>query len=621
MASLDGIRLTEPPPPRRLPGVSIATPETDRRTAERLPAIEDDEGTAAQATAAKDPAPTEVPVQTPVSGTEAWIRGLTLPQGLPKPILEAAMVSPVPSVERPMAGSDGIALAESQAEGSPPVALASPPQPDRRAPEWGPEVDGSIAHAAGAGDTISVEGPIPTPALAGETGIRRSALPEGPALRVMERAAFPAALPTDRPPGRGGVDAIPLAEPSPAAEAPLAARVSAPETDRLAAVRMPAAGPDEGRAVHAAAAEGPTPVEDPAPIPVSGAETWIRGLVLPQASPTRITDEVVVPATRPVDRLPGGFGGGRLAELPGTTPQPTAQVALRETDWQAPERLPATGDGEDRGASPAAAGDSVAAEDPISVSRAETSLRGSILPEDATAGATGASGMPVSVAVAAAVIVVPAAVSGLPTATVVASAKADARTEGRPSGEILVGARTEMPPTIVAKDPVLVFEITDSAAVSDAEPESVMLQAPPHAPARMDPVSVASGDSLPRAQPVQQVADAVLRAADGATELTLVPEELGPVRIDLSTDHDQVVLTVSAERPETLDLLRRSAAQLAAEMRAIGFLQVDLSFGQWSEQGPRGDRPVFIAVADEAAPAVSAVTMRSLPGASLFLRI
>lgn len=84
-----------------------------------------------------------------------------------------------------------------------------------------------------------------------------------------------------------------------------------------------------------------------------------------------------------------------------------------------------------------------------------------------------------------------------------------------------------------------------------------------------------------------QIVQTALAQGEGATELQLAPEELGRVRIELRTEGDRVAMLVSAERPETQDLLRRHAEKLATELRAAGFQQVDLGFGSWGQPGER----------------------------------
>jgi flagellar hook-length control protein FliK len=85
-----------------------------------------------------------------------------------------------------------------------------------------------------------------------------------------------------------------------------------------------------------------------------------------------------------------------------------------------------------------------------------------------------------------------------------------------------------------------------------------------------------------------QVAGAALAAKDGVTELRLSPEELGSLRIDLRTEGDRVIISLSAERQDTLDLMRRHADRLTEDLRTLGFTRLDLSFGRWSGQGGQG---------------------------------
>lgn len=95
-------------------------------------------------------------------------------------------------------------------------------------------------------------------------------------------------------------------------------------------------------------------------------------------------------------------------------------------------------------------------------------------------------------------------------------------------------------------------------------PASAPLHAPP-APAPMI------------AQVVEFVRTAEL---PGAVELSLSPDELGKVRVTLLPDGDILRVSLVVERPETLDLLRRHADQLAQEFRQAGFAGSSLDFAQ-----------------------------------------
>ena len=66
----------------------------------------------------------------------------------------------------------------------------------------------------------------------------------------------------------------------------------------------------------------------------------------------------------------------------------------------------------------------------------------------------------------------------------------------------------------------------------------------------------------------------------GGVELRLSPEELGSLRMSLGLDGDIVRVTITADRPETLDLMRRHAADLAAEFRSLGYEGAAFAFQQ-----------------------------------------
>lgn len=107
----------------------------------------------------------------------------------------------------------------------------------------------------------------------------------------------------------------------------------------------------------------------------------------------------------------------------------------------------------------------------------------------------------------------------------------------------------------------------------------------PTAPGAADP-SASPSPQVPALGP--QLAEAVARFPDRPVELTLSPEELGRVRLTLSTSDAGLVLTVSAERPETLDLMRRNIDQLARDFREIGFSDLSFSFTQ-QDRRPQAD--------------------------------
>ncbi|MFB2595560.1 flagellar hook-length control protein FliK [Paracoccus sp. p4-l81] len=94
----------------------------------------------------------------------------------------------------------------------------------------------------------------------------------------------------------------------------------------------------------------------------------------------------------------------------------------------------------------------------------------------------------------------------------------------------------------------------------------------------------------PPADLTQQLAAVFDAPTDRPIELTLTPEELGKVRMLLSPQDDGLRLIVQAERPETLDMMRRHIDQLARDFRELGYGDVSFSFGGNPQQRP--DAPV-----------------------------
>lgn len=161
-----------------------------------------------------------------------------------------------------------------------------------------------------------------------------------------------------------------------------------------------------------------------------------------------------------------------------------------------------------------------------------------------------------------------------------------------------------------------------------AVPSAAALPAPQAAgPVPLAPVPPASVSppSVAVAPPVQVQIVQALSSAGPVTELRLAPEELGPVRIELRQEGDRLVMTIAAERPDTLDLLRRHAGELVAELRAAGQPEPDLGFGHWS--GPGGDPPTPQAEGVPAEPplpgaaSAAAASHPDRPGSGLYLRI
>lgn len=89
-------------------------------------------------------------------------------------------------------------------------------------------------------------------------------------------------------------------------------------------------------------------------------------------------------------------------------------------------------------------------------------------------------------------------------------------------------------------------------------------------------------------QVARQLAEAFQNTGQRPVDIALNPEELGRVRLALSATESGMVIHVTAERPDTIELMRRHIAELTQEFRQIGYSNVSLSFaGGDTGQGDR----------------------------------
>ena len=80
----------------------------------------------------------------------------------------------------------------------------------------------------------------------------------------------------------------------------------------------------------------------------------------------------------------------------------------------------------------------------------------------------------------------------------------------------------------------------------------------------------------------RQLATAVVTRPNG-TDISLSPEELGHVRISIDRQGADITVTLIAERPETLDLMRRHVDVLSNEFRGAGMESCSFQFAQGQE--------------------------------------
>ena len=138
-------------------------------------------------------------------------------------------------------------------------------------------------------------------------------------------------------------------------------------------------------------------------------------------------------------------------------------------------------------------------------------------------------------------------------------------------------------PASAAADPLTALTRPDSAP-----PAAPLFPAPPG----QAPVHASSG--LPPGL-AAQLSGLLARPPDGLVEILLSPDELGRLRISLSPEGAGLHVAVHVERAETLDLLRRNADVLLAEIRAQGFAGASFSFSGWAGD-QTGARPQAVSL-------------------------
>jgi hypothetical protein len=113
----------------------------------------------------------------------------------------------------------------------------------------------------------------------------------------------------------------------------------------------------------------------------------------------------------------------------------------------------------------------------------------------------------------------------------------------------------------------------------------ILTAGPPSTPG---PVGAGSAQAVPITALPHVVATAFRDDPAQQVELRLDPPELGSVRFQMDQRSADLVVTIIAERPDTLDLMRRHGDQLLADLRQAGFQGASLSFGTSHGQAGQG---------------------------------
>lgn len=82
-----------------------------------------------------------------------------------------------------------------------------------------------------------------------------------------------------------------------------------------------------------------------------------------------------------------------------------------------------------------------------------------------------------------------------------------------------------------------------------------------------------------------QLAQAIVAKGDRNVDVALNPEELGRVKMRVSTSETGITVVIQTERAETGDLMRRHINELADEFRKMGFQNVSFEFSGGGASG------------------------------------
>lgn len=298
----------------------------------------------------------------------------------------------------------------------------------------------------------------------------------------------------------------------------------------------PAAVPDPGRVMAAASsppAAAPDPGTSPAAPAATGAETSLSTSVMAAGTAMMRAQTPDSPASRQTDPAPAG-GPGQMPPLHHVTPQ-----------------------------------------------RRGAEVGGPALPH-------------------------PAAVTQGAKATATVPAEIEANGDGVVGDKpTVIGSRAHPAPlpeadrTAAGAAPVLRDAAVPHPVAGTSEPgasaEPMALADVPKAAAWVSGASPQAPDTgqAPDPRPViRQVTEALVTIRGDRTEIALSPEELGRVRL-IMTGPDRSHIAIWAERPETLDLVRRNADLLTQQLADAGVGTDSMSFRRddragWPDGAPRG---------------------------------
>jgi hypothetical protein len=126
----------------------------------------------------------------------------------------------------------------------------------------------------------------------------------------------------------------------------------------------------------------------------------------------------------------------------------------------------------------------------------------------------------------------------------------------------------------------------------------------------------------------RQIAEALQQVPSRPVEISLNPEELGRVRLAMHATETGIVVNVLAERPETIDLMRRHIASLQGAFQDIGYSDITFSFSggdqaqdDSSAKANTENGKTLLADSDQQKPETTRIELIPGPNAGLDIRL
>src|SRR6056297_1599890 len=121
----------------------------------------------------------------------------------------------------------------------------------------------------------------------------------------------------------------------------------------------------------------------------------------------------------------------------------------------------------------------------------------------------------------------------------------------------------------------------------EGEPLPLSGEPPARSAAPAQGPAVAGPEQARAVAVARQLAEATGLAPNGQLEVSLSPEELGRVKLTITPHDAGLAIAIQAERPETLELMRRHIDVLVRELADEGFASLSFDFGQGGGEAGR----------------------------------